>query len=385
MHSLSELVSRAESLATDVELKSLARRDPGTPCVGLAPAYVPEEIAHAAGAIPVHLYGGSPSLEVVRGDAFFQSAICHLPRSLLELGLAGHLDPLDLVVVPSTCDVLRNLTGMWRLLFPKKPVHFLELPQRTDESGVEFYREQLVELADAVHEATGRTVSASSLRTSISLFNERRRTLGSLEALRRSAPRRVPTSELYVVIRAGAVLPPEEHLKLLREYLRLCRSTDRPELDMARVVVSGAFCEAPPLGFVRTLERAGCAVVADDMLSGARWLRVLVSEEEEDPFRALAEAYAVGGAMAPCRFAGAQRRTDDLIHAVRDAGAQGVILAAPSFCDPALLDRPRLAEALERAGIPSIQLQYAENSVDYGSVREQAGTFADALRLWEAA
>jgi benzoyl-CoA reductase subunit C len=59
-----------------------------------------------------------------------------------------------------------------------------------------------------------------------------------------------------------------------------------------------------------------------------------------------------------------------------------VIYASPSFCDPALLDRPMICRRLTEAGIPHIAFKYAENSGQMQPIREQAGTFADSLKLW---
>jgi len=59
-----------------------------------------------------------------------------------------------------------------------------------------------------------------------------------------------------------------------------------------------------------------------------------------------------------------------------------VVLAAPSFCDPALLDRPIYQKALEEAGIPFTSFKYAENTGQLGGIREQVGTFAESIRLW---
>lgn len=381
---LQEILARVEAICADSELRTLASwREGGGRVVGCAPAYVPTEVIDAAGALPAYVYGAGPSLEVVQGDAFFQSAICHLPRSLVELGLRGALDALDLLVIPSTCDVMRNLVGMWRMLFAGRPVRYLDLPQRFDAAGRAFYREQLAELLAEIERVLDVKVRPDALSQSIALHNRRRRVLREIEELRARAPWQVPTSELVLVVRAGALLTPREHLALLHAYRDACRDTTRPELDVARVVLTGAFCEQPPLGFIRTLERAGCAIVGDDLLLGMRWLRRDVAEDG-DPLDALADAYLQASPLAPCRFEGDERRPEALLRSVRERGAAGVILASPSFCDPALLDRPHLLAGLEKAGIPSVQLQYAENSADFGSVREQAGTFADALRLWEA-
>ena len=56
------------------------------------PIYVPRELLHAQGVLPVGLMGGRDDLEIIRGDAYYQSYICHIPRSTIELGLNGSLD-----------------------------------------------------------------------------------------------------------------------------------------------------------------------------------------------------------------------------------------------------------------------------------------------------
>jgi benzoyl-CoA reductase subunit C len=74
-----------------------------------------------------------------------------------------------------------------------------------------------------------------------------------------------------------------------------------------------------------------------------------------------------------------------LIESVRRNRAEGVIFASPSFCDPALLDRPMLQNALTAQGIPFTAFKFAENSGQLQPIREQAGTFADSIKLWSAA
>ena len=78
------------------------------------------------------------------------------------------------------------------------------------------------------------------------------------------------------------------------------------------------------------------------------------------------------------RAATRPRRASIWSRPVEKYGAEGVIFAAPSFCDPALLDRPMLQHALKDAGIPYVAFKYAENSGQMQPIREQAGTFADS-------
>ena len=74
-----------------------------------------------------------------------------------------------------------------------------------------------------------------------------------------------------------------------------------------------------------------------------------------------------------------------LLKQVKTRGAEGVIFAAPSFCDPALLERPMLQDVLSQHGIAHTAFKYAENTGQMAPIREQAGTFADSIKLWNAA
>ena len=72
----------------------------------------------------------------------------------------------------------------------------------------------------------------------------------------------------------------------------------------------------------------------------------------------------------------------DLVDRVAECGAEGVLFCAPSFCDPALLDQPMAVAAVEEAGIPWTGFKYSENTGQFQVIREQAGTFADSIKLW---
>jgi len=58
------------------------------------------------------------------------------------------------------------------------------------------------------------------------------------------------------------------------------------------------------------------------------------------------------------------------------------LFAAPSFCDPALLDQPMLQDVLDAEGISHTAFKYSENTGQLQPIRERAGTFADTIKLW---
>src|ERR1019366_8016274 len=182
---------------------------------GYLPVYAPREVLHATGFLPVGIHGGGDRLGIIRGDAFYQSYICHLPRSVIELAQSGRLDMLSAVLFPSTCDVIRNLSGIWKLLYPDVYVRYVDVPQIPDPgAAAEFWAGELHRLLDDLAGVTGH-----------------------------------PKQSL-----AGSRPDPK-----------------RPR-DNSRVVIVGAFCEQPPLGLIKSIERAGWYIVDDDFLLGNRLL-----------------------------------------------------------------------------------------------------------------
>ncbi len=382
------IVARCQELFDDLEFGSAREwkeAGPNRRVVAYMPIYVPRELIHAAGMLPLGILGGGENLEVIHGDAYYQSYICRIPRSTLELGVTGRLDFVDGFLFPSICDVIRNLSGIWKLLFPKVYVRYFDVPQNfDDEIGGRYYVQELTELREGLERLGGVRVTDEALRASTALYNENRRLIRELYAVRAEAPWLAPTSEVYLLLRAGMVLPVEEHSQLLRDYLAAVRAAPRPRRDNCRVVLNGVFCEQPPLNLIKAIEMSGCYVVDDDFTLVNRWLLDDVPLAG-DPLRNLASAFLHRSAETSAKYQPDEAKKGKfLVDSVRSNGAEGVIFAAPSFCDPALLDRPMLESALDRVDVPHIGFKYAENSAQMQPVREQAGTFADSIKLWSA-
>ena len=381
---LQQLVTQGEELMRDTSFPTVHawKARTGGIAVGFMPIYVPRELLHAQGVLPVGIMG-SGDIEIIRGDAYYQSYICHIPRSTVELGLNGSLDCLEGMIFPAICDVIRNLSGMWSMMFPGKLVHYLDVPQDFDPAmGGEFYRYDLMSLSEKLVQVGARPLETDALRESICLYNRNSQLVRELYDLRRREPWLVATSELYVMLRAGLVVPVEEHNAMLENYLQLVRADqNRRPVDQARVLLTGSFCEQPPLGLIKTLERAGCYIVDDDFVQVSRWFVHPVSEAG-DPLDALVGAFLNDAIASPTRYIDEGEKGRDLVDRVQHSGAEGVLFCAPSFCDPALLDQPMGTAAVTRAGIPWTAFKYSEDTGQFQVIREQAGTFADSIKLW---
>jgi benzoyl-CoA reductase subunit C len=201
---LEKIVEYCQELYDDLDFNSVRQwKEAGEnrKVIGHMPVYVPREMIHAAGMLPVGILGGGDQLDVIHGDAYYQSYICRIPRSTIELSVTGRLDCLDGMLFPSTCDVIRNLSGMWQLKFKDKLVRYFDVPQNFDlDVGGVFYTHELQSFRDELAELAGRKITDEDLYASIELYNENRRAIADVYAYRSAEPWQVPTPELYMLI-----------------------------------------------------------------------------------------------------------------------------------------------------------------------------------------
>jgi len=379
-----ELAARCREVAFDISFPTVrawksARADTGARAVGCFPVYTPQEIFAAANCLPVSLFGARGQIEIDHADSRIQSFVCSIARSTLELGLANHLEWLDGFIVPSICDVARNLSGVWRHNFNGHFTFYLHLPQNVEsEAAAHYFRGELERLRASVAEMTGAPVTDTALHGAIRTFNRNRTLLGELAARRAARPEQWPASQIYSIAAAGNVLPREEHNALLERALALGEAQSRPKRDAVRVALRGAFCEQPPLELLDVLEEAGCAVVDDDLQIGARFFQEPVAEEG-DPLAALAEAYLHRTVLTPVNNPGRRSRNEDLLRRCREKAVQGLIFASPKFCEPALYDSVLLRRAAEHASLPVLEFEYEEKMSVFESVRMQAETFVESI------
>ncbi len=381
---VSEIIDNCQGIYEDLDLKYVSRwkaEKAGRRAVGYTPIYFPQEVLYAMDILPVGLIGGGDLINVVKGDSYYQSYICHIVRSVVDMKLSGKLNPLDGIITPFVCDVMRNLTGVLRTISEDKYTKLFDQPQNyASDIGGAYYAAQLKSIVD---DLSGGEISKGKLIWSIALYQENRRLIRELYDLRSHRPWDVPLSEAYLLLRAGLVLDVKEHNQFLSDYLKAAGTLGRKPEDCVRVILIGAFCEQPPLALLKVIEQAGCYVVYDDFFLGQRYLPPIDSvDAEKDPLNCLVESYLTCEMPLPCRWEHKEGREEWLLNIVRERKADGVIFAAPSFCDPALEERPVYQKKLDAAGIRHISFLYSEDTAQFSGTREQLGTFTDSIKIW---
>ncbi|MBI3136917.1 MAG: benzoyl-CoA reductase subunit C [Bacteroidetes bacterium] len=387
MKKIQQILDECKELAFDLNFtrsRKWLEENPKGVVVGYMPIFFPREIVHAAGGLPVGIFGGGDRKQIVKGDAYYQSYICHIPRSIIELALDKHLDHMSGFIFPSICDVIRNLSGIFRQHKVGKFVKYMDFPQNfLPEIGGRFYQQEMEHVLSYMEEINGIKVTPESLNKSIGLYNKNRELIDYIYKIRQDYPWRLSIADVYHVVRAGTVIPVEEHNEILEQVCHYISGEVGEPQDKIKVVISGAFCEQPAIGLIRAIEEAGCYVVDDDYMLGSRMILGDIDNTSENPLEAISNAYIKQSQYSSSIYDVNDPKEYRLAKIVKDRGADGVIFASASFCDPSLLDAPIFQNAFNKMGIRYISFQYSENINQFKVIKEQVGTFSDSIKLWE--
>jgi benzoyl-CoA reductase subunit C len=354
-------------------------RNPGKKVVGCYPVYSPVELIHAAGMLPVGIIGGGNRLEIAHADSRFQSFVCSIVKSTLELGLTARLDFLDGIVFHSICDPARNLGSVFMRNFPELTVEYIHFPQNmTSPHAIDYLVGEYKRISATYERLSGKPITAEELRRSIALYNTQRRLIRELYQMRREAPQNLSTVECYVLTRIGTLLPPEAHIAVLEQALPELRRRQEKLKDRVRVILEGSFCEQPPIELLEGLEAAGCYILDDDFLTGWRWFHGDV-EGSGDPWRNLAEAYINSSVYSGVKHDIREPKAKHLIDKFKASGAAAVLILAAKFCEPALFDYALYKRALEKEGIPHLCLEFEEKMWIFDKARTEVETFVESM------
>ena len=360
-------------------VKRWMEEHPGGKVIGHFQVYFPEEIVHAAGMLPLKVMGAGGQIESRQADSHIGSFICSICRSSLELGLSGRLGMMSAFYTHPICDVARNLAGIWGRNFPHQFSEILYLPQNANSGHAATYlRDEYARLQANLETIGGRPVTVEALNHSISTFNENRRLLRDLYAVKRTTPWLLSAREAYALTRAGAVMPREDHNDLLRRALGALADRPGRKQDRVRVVFEGGFCEQPPLDMLQLIEEA-CYVVDDDLLIGMRWLTEDVPDDTDDPLLALATAYLEASSYSPVQHDDRKPKEEMLLARIEASGAQAAILAAAKMCEPGMDEQVAYSRALEARKIPYLMLEFEEKMSALERMRMEVETFVESI------
>lgn len=354
----------------------LAAKARGQKVMGWVCTYVPEELLHAAGALPVRISGYAGETDLSDGTAYFYVNNCSFARSCLQLGLRGEYEYLDGFVAGSTCDAARRLFDLWRHYVPVPFSHIMSVPRKYTERAHDLYLGQVTELKKGLEAHLGVEITDEALTKSIGLYNETRSLLRALNDLRQRDEPPIEGARTLEVSNAAGRMPREAFNGCLRELLREMEGSPVRHRGKARIMIAGSTLNNA--GFIQSIEGMGGLVVTDELCTGTRyWADPVVVGRREPPLKAIARRYLNN---FPCaRMYPSEERFRRMLDLVREFRVDGVISQTIRYCSPYSNDLPLLADVLARNGVPLLSLDVEYGTSGSGQILTRVQAFLEML------
>lgn len=342
------------------------------------PMYVPEEIIHAAGALPFIIQRSTE--RIAFADRFFQAYYCDFGRSSFDLILRGVLDFADGIVRGDTCYVNTVIAYMMPYVRSDFYTYDIIMVKALDNPSAQAYLfEELERFKANFGEFMGAEITDEQLWKSIKVYNENRALVRKLYDLRRSNPGLIKAREMLAVVKASMLMPKEEHSQYLVELLAQLEKREPSNIEgKVKLLLSGTLCEDTRLDILDFVEDLGGVVVDDDLYMGSRYVAV-DCESAATPMESIAQRYLN---MIPCptRFKESNDYGEYLVNLTRKVGAQAVVILLVFHCEPHWFAYPLLKEKLRAAGIPHYYLEMEQESLSLGKIRTKMEAFMEMVK-----
>ena len=354
----------------------LEHKSRGGKVIGWLCTYVPEEIIHAAGALPIRIIGYSHEAKLDDANAHLYKNNCTFSRSCLQLGLEGQYDFLDGVVGGSTCDGARRLFDVWRQYVGTPFHHVMTVPRKYTENAHQLYYSEVLQFKKHLEEHLNVAITDEALLKSTILLNESRSLLHSLYELRKRDKPPISGAETIEVLNAAYRMPKETFNLWLGEFIEELKASDKAFSGRARVMVVGSVLTNP--AFIKSIEDQGALVVTDELCTSTRyWGDKVVLDDGRPILEAISRRYLNN---FPCaRRYPSDERFNRIIDFARDFKVDGVISEIVRYCVPYAHDLPLLTDRLTEQGIPTLALDVEYGTAGSGQIATRVQAFLEMM------
>ncbi len=338
--------------------------------------YIPEEIIHAAGILPVRIMGYAKETELDEGTAYLYVNNCSFSRSCLQLGLQGGYEFLDGVVGGSTCDGARRLFDLWRSYIGTPFHHVLTVPRKYTEKAHDLYFYEVQQFTNHLEEYLGFKIPDEALLKSINLYNETRRLLEQLYDFRKRDNPPITGAETMDVLNASFRMPKEIFNEWLRELLKEIEASGNEHKPRSRLMLVGSVLSNTE--FIKSIEDQGGVVVTDELCTSTRyWTDPVILDGKRSLREAVARRYLDN---FPCaRMFPSDERFKRIIKFTQDYRVDGVISQIVRHCVPYCHDLPLLTKKLKDKGIPVLALDVEYGTSGSGQIATRVQAFMEML------
>ncbi len=346
--------------------------------IGVFPMWIPEEIIHAAGILPVVMWRSNEPLTLAH--AHVPSYNCPMNRSVIDDVLKGKLKFMDGMVFLREClqsqevafIVERNACPPFEEYLSLPPIH------HQDKASKQWAREEFERLKQGIERLSGQIITVDKLNESFTIYNENRSLLQKLYELRRNKPGIIGASDVLRIVWASMLMPKEEHSALLENVLSQLETSKPSKTIGCKVFLSGCLCIHPQFEIIDMIENLGMVVVDDDLYVGYRYFANNVAITD-DPIGALVERHFKQTPVDPAKGDIYSDWGAELADQVNKSEAQGVITMLTKYCPPHLCYYPDIRRSLAKAGIPEALVEIEHEIISLQGIRTRLQSLAEAM------
>ena len=375
MRTAKEIINEFKAIA-DNPRKAMDdyKKETGKGAVGIMPVYCPEEIVHAAGYLPIGMWGAQKK-QISKARTYLPPFACSIMQSVMELQLEGVYDDLEAVIFSVPCDTLKCMSQKWNRPVPAIVFTHPQNRKIAKDAANVFAREEFNIVKEKLEDILDVHISNKAIKNSIAVYNENRAACREFSDVAAEYAAVVTPSDRHAVIKARWFMEKSRHTALVKELIAALKAEPAPEFKGKKIIVTGIQVE--PYDVLDIFQENGFAIVADDLAQETRNFRQDVPDDN-DALMALARAWN--------EFDGCSLATDAnkpkgqmIIDAVKKYGADAVVVCMMKFCDPEEFDYPILLQEFEAAGVKNLYIEVDQESTAFEQVKTRIQTFAEIL------
>ena len=375
MRTAKEIINEFKAIA-DNPRKAMDdyKKETGKGAVGIMPVYCPEEIVHAAGYLPIGMWGAQKK-QISKARTYLPPFACSIMQSVMDLQLEGVYDDLEAVIFSVPCDTLKCMSQKWNRPVPAIVFTHPQNRKIAKDAANVFAREEFNIVKEKLEDILDVHISNKAIKNSIAVYNENRAACREFSDVAAEYAAVVTPSDRHAVIKARWFMEKSRHTALVKELIAALKAEPAPEFKGKKIIVTGIQVE--PYDVLDIFQENGFAIVADDLAQETRNFRQDVPDDD-DALMALARAWN--------EFDGCSLATDAnkpkgqmIIDAVKKYGADAVVVCMMKFCDPEEFDYPILLQEFEAAGVKNLYIEVDQESTAFEQVKTRIQTFAEIL------
>ncbi|MGI6711386.1 MAG: double-cubane-cluster-containing anaerobic reductase [Bacillota bacterium] len=379
----SKILESFDTIREDNMITLMEAKEKGTKVVGLYCTYGPQELALAAGAIPVGLCGTREE-PIAAAETDLPRNLCPLIKSSYGYAVTDkcpffHLS--DVVIGETTCDGKKK---MFEIMQKIKPVHVMNLPQnQNDPSSLKLMYTEIKHLKNYLEKYLEVAITDQALEEAIRSVNEERQALQDLFDLNRAKPSIISGLDLLKVSwQIGFMANREKRISLLNELVKELRELANKGSHVGSQSTPRILLTGTPVGLgsekiITLVEESGGLVVTMENCGGYKTVGLRVSENSDDKLMALAERYL----RIPCSIMSPNHSRIELLERmIDDFKIDGVIDLTWQACHTYNIESYSVAALVKKKlELPFLHLETDYSNSDMETLRVRINAFLEMI------